>query len=132
MSALQTADHRTPYERIGGADGVRRLTARFYVLMDELPEAKACRAVHPPSLARAEERLFEYLSGWLGGPPLFVERHGAPMLRRRHFRASIGPPEVEGWLACFAQAWRETVRDVDLGALVLPKIEALALHMQNS
>ncbi len=132
MPAPQIADHRTPYERIGGADGVRQLTARFYVLMDELPEAKACRAVHPPSLARAEQRLFEYLSGWLGGPPLFVERHGAPMLRRRHLHASIGTAEVTGWLACFVQAWREVVDDADLGALVLPKIEALAHHMQNA
>ena len=120
------------YDRIGGADGIRRLTRRFYALMDSLPEAAACRAVHPPSLERAEQRLFEYLSGWLGGPPLFVERHGAPMLRRRHFSARISTPEVEGWLLCFLRAWDDTVEDRALGEAVLPQVEALAHHMRNA
>lgn len=120
------------YDRIGGAEGVRRLTRRFYALMDSLPEAAACRAVHPPSLERAEQRLFEYLSGWLGGPPLFVERHGAPMLRRRHFSARIGTAEVDGWLLCFLRAWKETVTDRALGEIVLPQVERLAHHMRNA
>lgn len=135
----RTAADQTPqsaalsaYDRIGGADGIRRLTRRFYALMDSMPEAAACRAVHPPSLERAEQRLFEYLSGWLGGPPLFVERHGAPMLRRRHFSARISTPEIDGWLLCFLRAWDETVADRALGEVVLPQIEALAHHMRNA
>lgn len=120
------------YDRIGGAEGIRRLTRRFYALMDSLPEAAACRAVHPPSLERAEQRLFEYLSGWLGGPPLFVERHGPPMLRRRHFSARIGRAEVDGWLLCFMRAWDDTVTDRALGEIVLPQVERLAHHMRNA
>ena len=122
----------TPYERCGGEAGGRRLCRRFYELMDTLPEARECRAVHPPSLARAEERLFEYLSGWLGGPSLFIERHGAPMLRRRRLHAPIGGPEAEGWLICFYRAWHETIPDTALGDEVLPKIKALGLHMRNT
>ncbi|OZA54872.1 MAG: globin, partial [Sphingomonadales bacterium 39-62-4] len=52
----------TPYDAFGGDAFVRSLCARFYALMDALPEAAACRAVHPPSLARAEEKLVEYLT----------------------------------------------------------------------
>ena len=37
---------RTPYEIMGGEEGVRRFVDRFYAVMDELPEAKACRAIH--------------------------------------------------------------------------------------
>jgi len=107
------------YDRIGGAEGIRRLTRRFYALMDSLPEAAACRAVHPPSLER-------------GGPPLFVQRHGAPMLRRRHFSARISMPEIDGWLLCFLRAWDETVEDRALGEAVLPQVEALAHHMRNA
>jgi hemoglobin len=107
------------------------LTQRFYALMDSLPEAAACRAVHPPDLVRAEQRLFEYLSGWLGGPPLYVERYGHPMLRRRHLHAPIGPAELHGWLCCFRQAWAEQVTDPDLTQAVLPQITRLAQHMQN-
>lgn len=119
------------YDRIGGEAGVRRFTRRFYALMDILPEAAACRAVHPPSLAGSEEKLFLYLTGWLGGPPLYVARYGHPMLRRRHLHAAIDGPEVAGWLACFHRAWAETVDDPTLSAIVVPKIEALAQHMRN-
>lgn len=64
----------TPYHRMGGEAGIWRFTNRFYALMGTLPEAAACRAEHPPSLGNAERRLFEYLSGWLGGPKLHIER----------------------------------------------------------
>ena len=121
----------TPYSLIGGEEGVRRLTARFYRLMDTLPEAAACRAIHPPGLAGSEEKLFEYLTDWLGGPPLFVEKRGRPMLRARHLHAKIGAEETAGWLLCFRQAWSETVRSAALDAMILPKVEALAQHMRN-
>ena len=116
---------------MGEEAGVRRFTRRFYALMDALPEATACRAVHPPNLANAEQRLFEFLSGWLGGSPLYIERHGRPMLRRRHMRARIGSEEVRGWLFCFHRAWDEQVTDRVFGDEVLPRIEKLANHMQN-
>ena len=121
----------TLYERLGGEDGVRRLTRRFYAVMDEAPEAKACRAIHPPSLEDSEQKLFEFLSGWLGGPQLFVERRGPPMLRRRHMVAPIGPEEAEGWLLCFRRALVETVEDADLRGQILPQIELVAHNMRN-
>ncbi|BBE70453.1 group II truncated hemoglobin [Oharaeibacter diazotrophicus] len=121
----------TPYEAVGGEAAIRRLVARFYALMDELPEAAACRAIHPPSLKAAEEKLYEYLTGWLGGPPLFTDKHGPPMLRARHLRAPISGPEIDGWLLCFLRAWNETIHAPAVTAAVLPQIERLAHHMRN-
>ncbi len=121
----------SPYERCGGEAGIRFLTRRFYEVMDSLPEGKAARALHPPSLHAVERKLFEYLSGWLGGPQLFVERYGPPMLRRRHLHAPIGPEAVQSWLFCFHRAWQETIEDKAIGDEVLPQIEALAHHMRN-
>ena len=128
---MSGAPAATPYARIGGEAGLRRFTRRFYALMDSLPEAAACRAIHPDSLAGAEQKLFEYLSGWLGGPPLFTDKYGPPMLRRRHLHAPIAGAEIEGWLACFRRAWAEEVADPALGPLVLPQVEGLARHMRN-
>ena len=121
----------SPYAALGGEAMVRALVARFYVLMDILPEAAACRAVHPPSLLRAEEKLFEYLTGWLGGPPLYTEKYGHPRLRSRHFMAPIGAAEVEGWLLCFHQAWNEIVPPSPLANGILEKIDRLGWHMAN-
>jgi hemoglobin len=122
----------TPYEAIGGEAGVRALVTRFYDLMDTLPEARACRAIHPEDLSGSAEKLFEYLTGWLGGPPIFVERRGPPMLRRRHLHVPIAKDEIDGWLLCFMRAWKETVGDdPEIAGLVLPQIHNLAQHMRN-
>ena len=132
MTSLEDQENTpTLYDIIGGETRLRELVDRFYDLMDTLPEGRAARAVHPPSLDGSAEKLFEYLTGWLGGPPLFVTKHGPPMLRRRHFPASIGPEEVEAWLVCFRRAFAETVTDPSLETAVMPQVESLARHMQN-
>lgn len=121
----------TLYEAIGGDATVRALTKRFYELMDTLPEAARCRAIHPPDLSGSEEKLYEYLSGYLGGPSLYIEKRGHPMLRRRHFSAEIGPQERDEWLLCFNRAMDETIANEKLRDIIREPVERLALHMQN-
>ena len=121
----------TLYRAIGGDTTVRALVRRFYELMDTLPEASHCRAVHPPSLVRAEEKLYEYLTGYLGGPPLYVEKYGHPRLRSRHFVAPIGPAERDEWMLCFRRAMDETIDHPQLREIIWTPIEKLAHHMQN-
>ena len=134
----ETGNNREPqgeaitlYEAVGGDAGVRALTRRFYALMDSLPEAARCRAIHPPDLSGSEEKLYEYLTGWLGGPPLYTQKRGHPMLRRRHFMASIGPKERDEWLLCFVRALEETVPGEGLRKIILEPVTRLAYHMQN-
>jgi hemoglobin len=66
----------TPYERLGGAEGVHRLVQRFYALMDELPEAYRVRRLHPDDLNGSANSLFEFLSGWFGGPICMYRKKG--------------------------------------------------------
>ena len=63
----------TPYALFGGAEGIRALVDRFYDLMDLEEHAAGIRALHPHSLDGSREKLFEYLSFWLGGPQDYVE-----------------------------------------------------------
>ena len=121
----------TLYQAIGGDDTVKVLSHRFYELMDTLPEARHVRAVHPPSLTGSEEKFYEYLTGYLGGPPLYTEKRGHPRLRSRHFVAEIGPVERDEWLLCFRQAMDETIASPKLREIIWPPIERLAFHMQN-
>ncbi len=92
------------YERIGGEPQVRALVERFYELMDTLPEAQKIRAMHDGDLALIREKLFEFLSGWLGGPQLYVEKYGHPRLRARHLPFPIGDAERDAWMLCMTQA----------------------------
>lgn len=124
--------HPTVYEALGGADGIHRLVDRFYQLMDELPEAYAARRIHPESLAGANESLFQFLSGWFGGPNLYIEKNGHPRLRMRHLPYAIGPTERDEWMLCMRTALSEQVADEPLRAGLLKAFGDMADHMVNT
>ena len=121
----------TPFERIGGEAAVRRLVSRFYELMDTLPEAYGIRKLHQPDLSGAEQKLFMYLCGWLGGPQLYVEKYGHPMLRARHLPFAIASAEAEQWMLCMRQAMAEVIEDTALRASLDKALDDLARHMRN-
>jgi len=120
------------YARLGGEPAIRALVNRFYELMDELPEAYAVRRLHPDSLAGSADSLFKFLSGWFGGPALYIRERGHPRLRMRHAAYAIGPVERDEWLLCMRQALAEQVADDTLRAGVLRAFEEMAQHMVNT
>ncbi|XVJ70472.1 MAG: group II truncated hemoglobin [Rhizobacter sp.] len=96
-----------PFELLGGAVAIRALVDRFYDLMDLEPGFALLRGLHPASLDESRDKLFWFLCGWLGGPPLYEERFGHPRLRARHMPYSIGIAERDQWMACMVQAMNE-------------------------
>jgi hemoglobin len=121
----------TPYQRIGGEPAIRSLVNRFYELMDELPEAYAARKIHPDDLRHSGDKFVMFLSGWLGGPDLYVEQFGHPMLRRRHMPYPIGKQEHDEWLMCMRTAMDETVADEELRDQLYQAMLPIASHMMN-
>jgi len=122
---------KSPYDLIGGEPAVRRLVQRFYGLMDELPEAYGIRKLHPADLSSSEQKLFEFFCGWLGGPPLFEQRHGPVFLRRRHLPFPIGAAERDQWLMCMHRALEEVVQDSAIRERLFGALAGLADHMRN-
>jgi len=102
------------YQMAGGEQGIQKLVNRFYELMDELPHAREIRAMHPADLSHARERLFMFLSGWLGGPPLYEERFGHPRLRQKHISFPIGEAERDAWMLCMTLALDEVIEEPEL------------------
>ena len=94
----------TAYDLIGGDARVRELVDRFYDLMDLEPAYTELRASHGSTLDEARDKLYWFLSGWLGGPSLYIERFGHPRLRARHLPFAIGIKERDQWVACMSQA----------------------------
>lgn len=121
----------TPYQRLGGAEGLSDLVRRFYGFMEMMPEAGVIRRMHGRDLARAEEKLFKFLSGWLGGPNFYWEEFGHPRLRKRHLPFAIGPRERDQWLACMSRALDEVVADPELRQRLLQAFTQTAQHMIN-
>ena len=104
MSATPISPRQTPYERLGGAPALERLVHTFYDLMSTQAEFAPLRALHAADLGHSRERLIWFLSGWLGGPQLYVERVGHPRLRARHLGVRIGIAQRDQWLACMHAA----------------------------
>ena len=98
---------KTTYELIGGEAGVARLTERFYQLMESVPQFRELRKLHPEDLAGSRDKLFMFLSGWSGGPQLYLEARGHPRLRMRHMPFVIGPAERDQWVWCMHKALDE-------------------------
>lgn len=94
---------QTPYQ-ILGEDGIRQLTDAFYDIMDTLPEVAGIRALHAEDLSGIKEKLAEYLIGWMGGPPLYSDKHGTVCLTSPHENYHIGPSERDQWLLCMNAA----------------------------
>ena len=125
------ASQATPYDLLGGEEGVRRLVDRFYYLMDSEPEAVNVRALHAKSLRSSREKLFLFLTGWTGGPQLYMERFGHPRLRMRHFPFAIGTRERDEWLWCMDRALDEQEMPEELRGFLRQRFHALADHMRN-
>lgn len=121
----------TPYDALGGAKAVRTLVDRFYTLMDEWPETDALRQLHPQDLSGARQSLFDFLSGWLGGPALYTEKNGHPRLRMRHMPYAIGLAERDQWMMCMRQALTEQVSDSVLRTALMQAFAQMASHMVN-
>ena len=122
-------DAATPYEEIGGADAVRRLSDTFYDVIEE--ESPTLRAMLPASTKNTRTKLSMYLTGWLGGPPLYEEKWGHPRLRMRHMPFAIGSAEAEEWMRCMLIAMERTGIEEPLRTFLEERFGPLAMHMRN-
>ncbi len=122
---------KTPYERIGGEQAVRQLCKNFYQIMCNTAQTQLIRALHPQDIAISEEKLYLFLSGWLGGPPLYTDKYGHPRLRRRHMPFLIGIEERDQWLYCMAQALKTMKLDEIFAEQLMSSFVQTADFMRN-
>lgn len=122
-------DAATPYLEIGGEERVRALAESFYDIIEE--DSPVLRAMLPANTTNTRRKLFMYLSGWLGGPPLYEEKWGHPRLRMRHFPFTIGDDEAAEWMRCMRAAFDRVDIDEPLRTFLDERFSQLALHMRN-
>lgn len=121
----------TPYAALGGDAAVRALVDIFYDTMDRDSAFARVRALHKPTLDEARDKLYEFLCGWLGGPQLYVQKHGHPRLRSRHMPFAIGEAERDLWLACMKMALDERGVSGELRAFLDQRFRHVADFMRN-
>ena len=129
------ANKSTLYELLGGeANGkekIRRLVETFYDTMDSDPKAERLRAIHSTDLTEAREKLFMFLTGWSGGPQLYIERYGHPRLRARHMPFSIGETERDQWMYCMISAMHKIEIEEPVLTKLATQLYGVADFMRN-
>lgn len=120
------------YDRIGGAEKLRTLVDRFYDLMTLEPEFAGIHVMHPVPNDSSRDKLFWFLSGWMGGPNLFIERFGHPRLRARHLPYKIGVAERDQWLRCMAWAMQDVGIEPALAERLMLSFYETADWMRNT
>ncbi len=119
------------FETMGGAPRIRALVDHFYDVMDTDPAVKTLRDMHAKNLSVSRDKLYEFLSGWTGGPPLYVEKYGHPRLRMRHMPFAVDDRAAMEWMHCMRIALAAEVEDVRLRDQLEENFARIALHMRN-
>ncbi|ROQ19084.1 hemoglobin [Gallaecimonas pentaromativorans] len=110
---------------------MRRLAETFYDIMATDPKAAELLAIHPQPMDSIRQRFFEFLSGWLGGPGLFEQKYGHPMLRARHMPFPVTQTLRDQWMYCMEEALNREVKHPPLKKSLLNAFSPLATHMIN-
>ena len=88
----------------GGEEGVMKLVNTFYDVMDVLPEAQIIRKMHPDDLTLSRQKLAYFLSGWMGGPRLYMQHFGSINIPKVHMHLTVESEERDAWLKCMELA----------------------------
>ena len=108
---------------------MRLLVETLYDRIDA--SAPTLRAMLPKDDSGSRQKLYEFLSGWMGGPQLYIEKRGHPRLRMRHAPFAIRLVEVEEWLRCMTYALDEVGVTGQLRTFLDDRFHDSAHWMQN-
>jgi hemoglobin len=121
----------TLYQRIGEEAALRRIVDRFYDLMQSDPAVAPLRAMHAPDLGPMRERLTEFMTGWLGGPPVYFQRKDSRCMAMVHAPFPIDAAIRDQWLSCMYRALDDCDVSADLQASIRRALERMTEDMVN-
>ncbi len=116
-----------PYDIIG-EEQLSKLVDAFYSRVSQHPDLVP---IFPYDLTETARKQKQFLTQFLGGPPLYIEEHGHPMLRARHLPFPITPIRADAWLACMNAAMDEVQLQGDLRTFFFERLTQTARHMVN-
>ena len=119
---------QTPYDFIG-KERLSNLVEAFYAKVHVHP---LLQPIFPDDLTETIRKQKQFLTQYLGGPSLYTEEHGHPMLRARHLPFEITPERAEAWLQCMREAMDEIELRGDIREFIYHRLALTAEHMINT
>ena len=119
----------TIFEAIGGFDPIDRIVVALYKRIEKHPDLIP---IFPDDLTETARKQQLFLTQFFGGPKLYLEDRGHPMLRRRHLPFEITPLRRDAWLECLAGALDEAKIKEPYRTAIYDRIAMTAEHMMNT
>lgn len=119
----------TLFEAIGGYEPIDRLIKSLYTRIGQHPKLIP---IFPDNLEESARKQRLFLIQFLGGPPLYTEDRGHPMLRRRHLAFEITPERKDAWLECMNAALDEAEIEEPYRTVIFERLTMTAQHMINT
>lgn len=117
------------YEAIGGAATFARLVDEFY---DRVEQNQLLRPLFPATFDEVKQRQYWFLTQLFGGPRLYDENRGHPMLRARHLPFPITERHAEAWLGCMTAAMDAAGIPPHATEALMQRLTMTAHHMVNT
>lgn len=117
-----------PYDVIG-KQHLEELVDAFYARVAKHPDLIP---IFPEDLTETARKQKQFLTQYLGGPPLYTQEHGHPMLRARHLPFEITPTRVNAWLSCMRAAMDKVQLTGNIREFFYSRLELTAHHMMNT
>lgn len=122
-------ESKTPYDLLGEKEGIEKLVTTFYNLVSQ---DSLLSPLFPDDLTETAYKQTQFLSQFFGGPPLYTEEHGHPMLRARHMPFPITHVHAKAWIACMEKAMTIQKIEPELQNILLSRLKMTAFHMVNT
>lgn len=122
-------EHGTIFEAIGGSDAIDELVTAFYKRVGQHP---LLIPIFPDDLTETARKQQLFLTQFFGGPRVYSEERGHPMMRRRHLPFPITPKRKEAWLTCMEEALHEAKIEEPYCTAIFEKLTMTANHMMNT
>jgi hemoglobin len=119
----------TIYEAIGGFETIEKLVEAFYARVGKHPKLIP---IFPDDLTEVARKQKQFLTQFFGGPPLFSQEHGHPMMRARHNPFEITPSRRDAWLECMSLALKEAQITEPYYTIMFERLTLTANHMMNT
>ena len=117
-----------PYEEIG-KEKLYKLIDIFYSKVANNPKLKP---IFPDDLSETARKQKQFQTQYLGGPNIYTEEHGHPMLKARHMPFKITPDRAQAWLECMSEAMDEVGLEGKFRDVYYQRLVLTAHHMINS
>nr|WP_233095878.1 globin [Alicyclobacillus sp. SO9] len=117
------------YEAAGGENTFRRLIEHFYGYVAAHPDLSP---LFPEDFSEIKAKQYAFLTQFFGGPPLYLQEYGQPMMRARHLRFPVTPKRAKAWLSCMSRAMDDVGLEGQIRQFMFQRLNLTANHMVNT